>query len=155
MDHRHLRPGAQRNLVTTATLGDRLGRKTLLLAGFVLFGVASVLAAIAGQAGAVSETSYELGVGLGVALLGSIHGAGEHAETLPDAEGALITTAYVSIGIAAAVLVLAVWMVPGSFKATGSGHSARDTRVTRLTGSRRKARTACRPAAPCPPAGTG
>ncbi|WP_405160238.1 MFS transporter [Nocardia sp. NBC_01499] len=28
----------------------------------------------AGQAGAVSETNYELGIGLGVALLGSIHG---------------------------------------------------------------------------------
>ncbi|MEV4740685.1 MFS transporter [Streptomyces sp. NPDC049555] len=37
--------------------------------------VSSVPAARAGQAGAVSETCYELGVGLGVALLGSIHGA--------------------------------------------------------------------------------
>lgn len=37
--------------------------------------VSSVPAERAGQAGAVSETAYELGVGLGVALLGSIHGA--------------------------------------------------------------------------------
>ncbi|GAA2259156.1 MFS transporter [Streptomyces amakusaensis] len=37
--------------------------------------VSSVPAERAGQAGAVSETNYELGVGLGVALLGSIHGA--------------------------------------------------------------------------------
>ncbi|MFD3757432.1 MFS transporter [Streptomyces sp. NPDC058622] len=117
--------------------------------------VSAVPAERAGQAGAVSETSYELGVGLGVALLGSIHGAayarhmagtpavaaesiggaGEYAETLPAAEragllerardsfdSALTTTSYVSIGIAAAVLVLVVWMVPGSFRTTGSGH---------------------------------
>ncbi|MGK5628040.1 MFS transporter [Streptomyces sp. URMC 123] len=37
--------------------------------------ISAVPAERAGQAGAVSETSYELGVGLGVALLGSIHGA--------------------------------------------------------------------------------
>lgn len=37
--------------------------------------VSAVPAERAGQAGAVSETSYELGVGLGVAMLGSIHGA--------------------------------------------------------------------------------
>lgn len=117
--------------------------------------VSAVPAERAGQAGAVSETAYELGVGLGVALLGSIHGAvyagrmsgtptqaaesiggaKEYAESLPAAEGAgllerardafdsaLTTTSYVSIGIAAAVLVLVVWIVPGSFKATGAGH---------------------------------
>ncbi|MFI9202426.1 MFS transporter [Streptomyces sp. NPDC053048] len=37
--------------------------------------VSSVSVERAGQAGAVSETCYELGVGLGVALLGSVHGA--------------------------------------------------------------------------------
>ncbi|MFF4738281.1 MFS transporter [Streptomyces sp. NPDC001262] len=37
--------------------------------------VSSVPPERAGQAGAVSETAYELGVALGVALLGSIHGA--------------------------------------------------------------------------------
>ncbi|MET9320834.1 MFS transporter [Streptomyces sp. NPDC003038] len=70
--------------------------------------VSAVPAERAGQAGAVSETSYELGVGLGVALLGSIHGAAysglmagtpsqaaesiggakEYAERLPAAESA-------------------------------------------------------------------
>ncbi|MEU7581465.1 MFS transporter [Streptomyces sp. NPDC041068] len=37
--------------------------------------VSAVPAERAGQAGAVSETNYELGVGLGVAMLGSLHGA--------------------------------------------------------------------------------
>ncbi|MEV6096075.1 MFS transporter [Nocardia sp. NPDC051981] len=36
--------------------------------------VSAVPAERAGQAGAVEETNYELGIGLGVALLGSIHG---------------------------------------------------------------------------------
>ncbi|MEU7602234.1 MFS transporter [Streptomyces sp. NPDC041003] len=121
--------------------------------------VSAVPAERAGQAGAVSETSYELGVGLGVALLGSVHaaayaahmagapaqaaesigGAKEYAESLPAAaraaeaigllersrdafDSALATTSYVSIGITAAVLVLVVWMVPGSFRTTGSAH---------------------------------
>ncbi|MGK5637429.1 MFS transporter [Streptomyces sp. URMC 126] len=48
--------------------------------GLAMTAAASVLVSAvpphrAGQAGAVSETAYELGVGLGVALLGSIHGA--------------------------------------------------------------------------------
>ncbi|WDN52539.1 MFS transporter [Streptomyces clavuligerus] len=51
-------------------LGDGVAMTT---ASSVL--VSAVPAERAGQAGAVSETSYELGVGLGVALLGSIHGA--------------------------------------------------------------------------------
>ncbi|WP_436319683.1 MFS transporter [Streptomyces syringium] len=56
--------------------------------------VSSVPAERAGQAGAVSEAAYELGVGLGVALLGSIHGAVyyQHMTGLPldgaDAERA-------------------------------------------------------------------
>ncbi|MFI1864217.1 MFS transporter [Streptomyces jumonjinensis] len=54
----------------TLGIGDGLAITT---ASSVL--VSSVPAERAGQAGAVSETSYELGVGLGVALLGSIHAA--------------------------------------------------------------------------------
>ncbi|MFD3538343.1 MFS transporter [Streptomyces sp. NPDC058662] len=56
--------------------------------------VSAVPAARAGQAGAVSETSYELGVGLGVALLGSIHGA-LYAAAMPRTAPAL---AHESIG---------------------------------------------------------
>lgn len=48
------------------------GRWAITASASVL--VSSVPAERAGQAGAVSETAYELGVGLGVALLGSIHG---------------------------------------------------------------------------------
>ncbi|MBT2402227.1 MULTISPECIES: MFS transporter [unclassified Streptomyces] len=136
--------------LVTVGFGDGLAVTT---AASVL--VSAVPAERAGQAGAVSETSYELGVGLGVALLGSVHaaafarhmsgtpaqaaesigGAKEFAERLPAAEGtrllerardafdsALTTTSYMSLGIAAAVLVLVVWMVPKEFEATGSGH---------------------------------
>ncbi|GAA3076423.1 MFS transporter [Streptomyces olivoverticillatus] len=60
--------------------GDRAGRARPGGDGMAITASASVLvssvpAERAGQAGAVSETAYELGVGLGVALLGSIHGA--------------------------------------------------------------------------------
>ncbi|MER6911139.1 MFS transporter [Streptomyces sp. NPDC000594] len=57
-------------VLVTLGLGDGVAITT---ASSVL--VSAVPAERAGQAGAVSETSYELGVGLGVALLGSIHGA--------------------------------------------------------------------------------
>ncbi|MGW1763900.1 MFS transporter [Streptomyces sp. NPDC002073] len=111
--------------------------------------VSSVPAERAGQAGAVSETAYELGVGLGVALLGSVHGA-VYARHMPDGvpeearesiggaaetgsaavlatargafDSALTVTSYVSAGIVAAVTLLVVWMVPRGFKVTGSGH---------------------------------
>ncbi|QES48125.1 MFS transporter [Streptomyces venezuelae] len=56
--------------------------------------VSAVPTSRAGQAGAVSETAYELGVGLGVALLGSVHGA-LYAARMPDTAPAL---AHESIG---------------------------------------------------------
>ncbi|WP_327359190.1 MFS transporter [Streptomyces sp. NBC_01304] len=116
--------------------------------------VSAVPAERAGQAGAVSETNYELGVGLGVAMLGSIHGAvyashmagqpkdakdsvggahevaeklgGDAGARVMDAarqafDSALTTTAWVSVGIVAAVTLLVVWLVPRGFKAT-AGH---------------------------------
>lgn len=126
-------------------LGDGLAITT---ASSVL--ISAVPAARAGQAGAVSETSYELGVGLGVALLGSIHGAvyadrmaGQPQQAresiggafeLAQSEGerildiaraafdsALTTTAFLSAGIVAAVTVLVVWLVPRGFRAL-AGH---------------------------------
>ncbi|MGW4241677.1 MFS transporter [Nocardia sp. NPDC004722] len=59
----------------------------------------------AGQAGAVEETNYELGIGLGVALLGSIHGRlftshmtglPLHGQDLADAQGSVGGAAYVA-----------------------------------------------------------
>ncbi|MEV4442973.1 MFS transporter [Streptomyces sp. NPDC049577] len=58
--------------IVLATLG--LGDGLAITASSAVL-VDSVPAERAGQAGAVSETGYELGVGLGVALLGSIHNA--------------------------------------------------------------------------------
>ncbi|WP_222932716.1 MFS transporter [Nocardia yunnanensis] len=67
--------------------------------------VAAVPAERAGQAGAVEETNYELGIGLGVALLGSIHGRlfTSHMNGLPlrgddlaDARGSVGGAAYVA-----------------------------------------------------------
>ncbi|QDY81003.1 MFS transporter [Streptomyces qinzhouensis] len=108
--------------------------------------VSAVPAERAGQAGAVSETSYELGVGLGVALLGSIHAAvyasemtgrpsaaresiGQAAElndptVLAAArtafDSALTTTAWVSVCFVAAGTVLVAWLVPKDFTATSA-----------------------------------
>ncbi|MFE3496215.1 MFS transporter [Streptomyces sp. NPDC059175] len=108
--------------------------------------VAAVPERRAGQAGAVSESSYELGVALGVALLGSVHGAAytTHMADWPplargsiggarefhDAYGgevmdsaraafdaALITTSYVSAGIMALLTVCVVLLMPRGFEA--------------------------------------
>ncbi|MBL1074798.1 MFS transporter [Nocardia sp. 2] len=64
--------------------------------------VAAVPPERAGQAGAVEETNYELGIGLGVALLGSIHGRlfVEHMTDLP-LHGDDLDTARGSVGGAA------------------------------------------------------
>lgn len=67
--------------------------------------VAAVPPERAGQAGAVEETNYELGIGLGVALLGSIHarvfashmtGVPLHGEQLATARGSVGGAAYVA-----------------------------------------------------------
>lgn len=66
--------------------------------------VSSVPPERAGQGGAVEETSYELGNGLGVALLGSVHGAlFTHAMTDLPISGAAAATARESAGGAVAV----------------------------------------------------
>lgn len=126
-------------VLVTLGLGDGLAITTS--ASVLVSAVPAVPAERAGQAGAVSETNFELGVGLGVALLGSIHGAvyvshvpgqpqlaresigGAHelARTaggrVMDAaqaafDSALTTTAYVSVGIVGTVTLLVVWPVP-------------------------------------------
>lgn len=108
--------------------------------------VSAVPAERAGQAGAVSETSYELGVGLGVAFLGSVHAAayashmtghpakardsiGEAAELGDPAvleaaraafDSALTTTSWVSVGIVGTVTILVAALVPRGFTATSA-----------------------------------
>lgn len=64
--------------------------------------VSAVPAERAGMAGAVEETNYELGIGLGVALLGSIHGRlfVSHMTDLP-LRGEQLDTARGSVGGAA------------------------------------------------------
>ncbi|ETK32169.1 transporter [Microbispora sp. ATCC PTA-5024] len=50
-------------LVTFGTLGDRFGRRPFVLAGYVVFGLASLSAAFAGSAGALIVSRAVLGVG--------------------------------------------------------------------------------------------
>ncbi|WP_280300340.1 MFS transporter [Nocardia neocaledoniensis] len=50
-------------LITTGALGDRVGRKLLFLSGFVLFGLASVIAATAGSAAQLIGGRVLLGIG--------------------------------------------------------------------------------------------
>ena len=58
------------SLITMGTLGDRIGRRRLLLAGAATFGVASVIAAFASSAGMLIATRALLGVA-GATLLPS------------------------------------------------------------------------------------
>ncbi|WP_405135221.1 MFS transporter [Nocardia sp. NBC_01388] len=83
----------------TLGLGDGLAITT---AAAVL--VSAVPPERAGMAGAVEETNYELGIGLGVALLGSIHGRlfVSHMTDLP-LQGEQLDTARGSVGGAAYV----------------------------------------------------
>jgi DHA2 family multidrug resistance protein-like MFS transporter len=61
------------SLITMGTLGDRIGRRRLLLAGAATFGVASVTAALANSAGMLIATRALLGVA-GATLLPSTLG---------------------------------------------------------------------------------
>src|SRR5690348_17651627 len=50
------------SLITAGTLGDRIGRRRLLLIGAALFGVASIVAAFSRSAGMLIATRALLGV---------------------------------------------------------------------------------------------
>lgn len=55
-------------LLSTGTLGDRFGRKSFLLAGFALFGLASAVAAFSGSAEVLLFARALLGVGAAVVM---------------------------------------------------------------------------------------
>ncbi|MFR9750095.1 MFS transporter [Nocardia sp. 004] len=57
-------------LITMGNLGDRIGRRTILLAGAAIFGIASVLAAFAPSAGLLIAARALMGIG-GATLLPS------------------------------------------------------------------------------------
>src|SRR4029078_13206193 len=56
------------SLITAGTLGDRIGRRRLLLCGAAMFGVASVLAAFSRSAGMLIAMRALLGVAGGTVL---------------------------------------------------------------------------------------
>ena len=83
------------SLITMGTLGDRIGRRRLLLAGAVTFGVASVIAAFANSAGMLITTRALLGVA-GATLLPSTLALIRHMFVDPRQRG-------LAIGVWAAV----------------------------------------------------
>ena len=83
------------SLITMGTLGDRIGRRRLLLAGAATFGVASVIAAFANSAGMLIATRALLGVA-GATLLPSTLALIRHMFVDPKQRG-------LAIGVWAAV----------------------------------------------------
>src|SRR5256885_10247672 len=62
LDHRHLRVSAGGSLITMGTLGDRIGRRRLLLVGAAFFGAASILAAFSRSATMLIVSRALLGI---------------------------------------------------------------------------------------------
>ena len=83
------------SLITMGTLGDRIGRRRLLLAGAATFGAASVIAAFANSAGMLIATRALLGVA-GATLLPSTLALIRHMFVDPKQRG-------LAIGVWAAV----------------------------------------------------
>ncbi|GAA3768789.1 hypothetical protein GCM10022225_64240 [Plantactinospora mayteni] len=90
-------------LITMGTLGDRIGRRKLLLTGAAAFGVASVLAALSTSAEMLIVTR---------ALLAVAREAFTHG---------LHVTALVGAGVALVLALLATTLLPG-VKPSVSGH---------------------------------
>ena len=65
--------------LSSGPIGDRIGRKPLLLASLAIFGVASVLTASAGSPLTLSVWRFFTGVGIGGAMPGSATLAGDYA----------------------------------------------------------------------------
>jgi AAHS family 4-hydroxybenzoate transporter-like MFS transporter len=65
--------------LSSGPIGDRIGRKPLLLASLTIFGVASVLTAFAGSLSMLSLWRFFTGIGIGGAMPGSATLTGDYA----------------------------------------------------------------------------
>ncbi|MGL5816689.1 MAG: DHA2 family efflux MFS transporter permease subunit [Phycicoccus sp.] len=128
-------------LVTTGTLGDRFGRKRLLIAGFVVFGAASVAAAFASTTAMLVGARAALGVGgalimpatlsiirvvftdrrelaLAIGIWGAVGAGG--AAVGPVLGGVLLehfwwgSAFLINVPVMIAAIVLGVWLLPES-----------------------------------------
>ncbi len=65
--------------LSAGPIGDRFGRRPLLIASLVIFGVASLLSAAAGSLGMLSVLRFFTGLGIGGAFPGAASLAGDYA----------------------------------------------------------------------------
>ena len=65
--------------LSAGPIGDRFGRRPLLLASLTIFGLASLLSAFAGSLGALSVLRFFTGLGIGGAFPGAATLAGDYA----------------------------------------------------------------------------
>jgi len=137
-------------LLTAATLGDRVGRRRLYLAGMTVFTLASTGCALAGSiemlnlcralqgaGGAVllgvslpmvaAAFPEQRGRGIAIAIYGAVMGAG--AAVGPLLGGALVgafgweSIFLINVPIGIAALAIAVWFIPETLAAHNNAHS--------------------------------
>ncbi|HEX3537045.1 MAG TPA: MFS transporter [Stellaceae bacterium] len=65
--------------LSAGPIGDRVGRKPLLLASLTIFGLASIASGLVGSLGALAVTRFFTGIGIGAAFPGAASLTGDYA----------------------------------------------------------------------------
>jgi len=98
--------------LSAGPLGDRIGRKPLLLASLTIFGVASVLSAFAPSLGVLSLLRFFTGIGIGGGFSGAASLTGDYT---PERRRALMIMASFTgapIGGFVGGQIVALWLLP-------------------------------------------
>ena len=101
--HRHSRrrlsgrASASSWALAAGPIGDRVGRKPLLLASVAIFGLASLLSAMAGSMGVMSLWRFFTGLGIGGAFSGTVALTGDYTRRPRDARGWVLFAGYCRI----------------------------------------------------------
>ena len=103
-------------------LGDRLGRRTLLLVGTVVFGVAALAAAAAGSAGALIGARVAMGVGAAMIMPGTLSTITAVFPAAKRAKAVSVWAGFASsgaiLGLLTCGLILEWWSWRATFVAT-------------------------------------
>src|SRR5580693_1872836 len=98
--------------LSAGPLGDRFGRKPLLLASLTIFGVASLLSAFAGSLGILAVLRFFTGIGIGGGFSGAASLTGDYAPARRRALMIMASFTGAPLGGFLGGQIVAFWLLP-------------------------------------------
>ncbi len=99
--------------LSAGPLGDRFGRKPLLVASLTIFGVASLLSALAGSLGMLALLRFFTGLGIGGGFSGAASLTGDYAPARRRALMIMASFTGAPVGGFLGGQLVALWLLPG------------------------------------------